>query len=31
MLPFLILVGMALFLVGCVVFLDLDEEDDAGY
>jgi hypothetical protein len=32
MLPFLILVGMALFLVGCVVFLDLDEEDkDSGY
>jgi ABC-type Fe3+-siderophore transport system permease subunit len=28
MLPFLILVGMALFLVGCVVFLDLDEEED---
>jgi len=31
MLPFFILFGMALFLFGCVVFLDLDEEDDSGY
>jgi hypothetical protein len=28
MLPFLILVGMGLFLI-CVVFLNLDEEDDS--
>jgi hypothetical protein len=31
MLPFLILVGMELFLVGCVVFIDLDEENDSEY
>jgi hypothetical protein len=28
MLPFLVLVGIVLFLVGCVVLLDLDEEED---
>lgn len=31
MLPFLILVGMALFTVGYVVLFDLYEEDDSGY